>query len=201
MGSDTTVAKTGWRIDNVSVATQICGGTAPAVNSAVSRKTHAAAGIFDVNLPLNVPFTGAIGIEPRTGAVAGAHQMVVTFANPVSVGGVAVTSGTGTAAFTVAGAAVTIDLTGVTDVQRLGVTLSNVTSGANIGNVLVPMGVLAGDVGGNASVTGSDVSQAKAAASSGVVNGSSFRSDVNSNGTINATDVSIVKSKSGTTLP
>jgi len=61
----------------------------PAPSSAVSRKTHGGAGTFDINLPL-VPIGGAVGIEDRTGAVAGAHQEVITFANPVTVSGVAV---------------------------------------------------------------------------------------------------------------
>ena len=53
-----------------------------APSSAVSRKVHGAAGTFDVNLPL-VPIGGAVGIEDRTGAVAGAHQEVITFATPL----------------------------------------------------------------------------------------------------------------------
>ena len=66
-------------------------------SSAVSRKVH---GAFtgDINLPL-VPISGAVGIECRTGAVAGAHQEVITFATPVTLTGAAVTSGTGSATF------------------------------------------------------------------------------------------------------
>jgi hypothetical protein len=147
-----------------------------------------------------VPLTGAIGIEPRTGN-PGEHQIVVNFANPVTVGNAAVTTGAGAAAFTVSGNQVTVNLTGVPDVQRLGLTLSNVSDGSNIGSVMVPIGLLSGDTGGNATVTGSDVSQTKANAAVGTVNGSTFRTDVNINGTINATDVSIVKAKSGGSLP
>ena len=79
---------------------------APVPTSAVSRKTHGAAGTFDINLPL-VPLGGPVGIENRVGATAGEHQMVVTFSGPVTVGGVSVTSGTGSATFSVAGAVVT----------------------------------------------------------------------------------------------
>src|SRR3954469_13122016 len=77
----------------------------PVVQSAVSRKTHGAAGVFDIPLPL----TGTPGIECRTGAMAGALQVVVTFARPVPLTGAAVTSGSGAAAFSVSGATVTID--------------------------------------------------------------------------------------------
>jgi hypothetical protein len=48
---------------------------------------------------------------------------------------------------------------------------------------------------------GSDVSQAKAAAAIGTVSQGTFRADVNSNGTINATDISVVKARSGAVLP
>ena len=47
---------------------------APVPVSTVSRKTHGVAGNFDIDLPL-VAIGGAVGIEDRTGAVAGAHQM------------------------------------------------------------------------------------------------------------------------------
>jgi hypothetical protein len=195
MGSDSSVSHAGWRVDDVVIYGPC---SAPVVTSAVSRKSHGAAGTFDIPLP-QVPLNGAVGIEDRVGAVSGAHQIVVTFANNVTVGSVAVTSGTGAATFGVAGAVVTIDLTGVTDAQRLAVTLSNVSDGGSSGNVVIPMGVLAGDSNASGSVTGSDVSQVKAAA--GTTSAANFRSDVNANGTINATDISIVKSRSGAVLP
>jgi hypothetical protein len=173
-----------------------------ALLSAVSRKVHDGAGTFDINLPL-VPLGGAVGIEDRTGAVAGAHQIVVTFANPVTVGGSSATSGTGSiGSFSVSGAVVTLNLTGVTNAQRLGVTLADVhgSDGVSLGDLLVPMGVLLGDTSGNGSVTSTDVTQTKA--QSGLaVSASNFREDVNANGAINGTDVSSVKSKSGTALP
>ena len=199
VGSDSgTVPSTnpGVRIDNVTASSPVCGGSAPPVFSAVSRRLHGGAGIYDINLPLTA-LGGAIGVESRTGA----HQLIVTFTSPVTVGGIAVASGTATPAFTVAGAVVTINLTGVPDVQRLGITLENVSSGANLGNVLIPMGVLAGDTNGNGAVTGTDVSQTKAAASSGAVGPGTFRTDAVANGTINATDIGLVKSKSGNVLP
>jgi hypothetical protein len=179
--------------------TGLCGGPPPIPSSAVSRKTHGGAGTFDINLPL-VPIGGAVGIEDRTGTVAGAHTMVVTFANPVTVGGVAVTSGTGMASFSVAGAVVTVNLTGVTDAQRLGVTLMNVNDGTTAGDVLVPMGVLSGDTNASGGVSGADVAQTKT--QSGLAtNAGNFRTDVNSSGSITAVDVSLVKFKSGTVLP
>ena len=37
---------------------------------------------------------------------------------------------------------ITVNLTGVTDAQRLGVTLQNVSNGTTTTNILIPMGVL-----------------------------------------------------------
>ena len=163
----------------------------------VSRKTHGGAGTFDINLPL----TGSVGVECRSGGATNDYQMIVNFATPVTVGGASVTSGTGSvSSFSVSGSQVTVNLTGVTNAQRITVTLSNVNDGTHMGDVPVSMGVLVGDVNGNALVNASDVSLTKSQV--GVaVNGSDFREDVNANGVINSVDVALVKSKVGTALP
>jgi hypothetical protein len=202
-GSDATVVPAtnpGSRIDTLILNSTTCAGAAPVPSSAVSRKTHGGSGPFDITLPL-VPIGGAVGIEDRTGLVANAHQMVVTFPGAVTLSGVSVTSGTGSATFSGGGTAViTIDLTGVTNAQRIAVTLANVNNGSATGNVVVPMGVLSGDTNGNGSVNAGDVGQTKAQ-SGAVVGAGNFRTDVNSNGSINAGDVGLVKSRSGTALP
>jgi hypothetical protein len=199
-----------WSLDYESTSKVLTAGTlgrgvyalsggAPVPNSAVSRKNHGGIN-YDVPLPL-VAVNGAVGIEPRNGPTPGAFTIVVTFAAPVTVTGVAVTNGTGNATMSVAGAVVTINLTGVTDAQRLGVTLNAVDDGTGAGNVLIPMGVLVGDTQGNGSVSATDVSETKAAASVGTVNAGNFRTDLNVGGTVNATDVSIVKAAAGHVLP
>ncbi|MEP6602165.1 MAG: hypothetical protein ABJB49_10210 [Nitrospirota bacterium] len=201
-GSDGSVAPTtnpGSRIDTITIASAVCNTTSPTVNSAVSSKVHGVAGTFNVPLPL-VPLNGAVGIEPRSG-VAGAHQIVVTFANPVTVGGAAVTTGTGSVgSSSVAANVVTVNLTGVTNAQRLGVTLSSVNDGTNVGSVMIPMGVLSGDTNASGGVSAADVSQTKAQSGNTTV-GTNFRTDVNSSGAISAADVALVKSRSGTALP
>src|SRR5207253_10322348 len=170
---------------------------APMAQSAFSRKTHGAAGTFDIALPL----TGNVGIEDRSGGATNDYQMIVNFASAVTVESVAVTSGTGSVdSFSVSGSQVTINLSGVTNVQRITVTLHNVNDGTSTGDVPVSMGVLVGDVNGNAAVNASDVSLTKSQV--GVaVSGSNFREDVNANGTISATDVAQVKAEVGTALP
>ncbi len=187
-------------VQNVSraYAIPVC-AQGPAPSSAVSRKTHGAAGDFDINLPLS----GTPGIECRNGQGAGTdHKIVVTFANPVTVVSAAVTSGTGSVSGSpvVSGNTATVNLTGVTNAQTLIVTLSGVNDGMTMGNVVVPMSILNGDTTGSGSVNAGDVSQTKAQ-SGAVVGAGNFRTDVTANGTINASDVSAVKSKSGTALP
>ena len=98
------------------------------------------------------------------------------------------------------GATCTINLTGVTNAQRLGVTLSNVIAGTHSGDITIPMGVLLGDTTASGTVNAGDVSQTKAQ-SGQTVGAGNFRTDVTINGTINASDVSLVKSNSGNALP
>ena len=169
--------------------------TVPVAMSAVSRKVHGGAGTFDVPLPL----TGTPGLECRS--TGGAHTIVVTFGAPVTVAGASVTTGTGTAGSpSVSGAVVTVNLTGVTNAQRMVLTLTSVNDGTTTGDVAIPMNVLAGDTGGNGGVSSTDVAQTKAQ-SGQAVGGANFREDVNANGSINGTDVAQVKSSTGTLLP
>ena len=177
-----------------------------AATGAVSRQNHGAPGDFDINLPLS----GSPGIECRQGA-GGAYQMRVTFANPiVSVNGHpvpvpsdATLTGTGSvSSITIASNVVVVNLTGVTDVQQILMTLLNVSDGTASGNIPVPMKVLIGDSAGigNSSVGAADVGFVKSV--SGQVTGAgNFRADIAINGSINAGDVGLVKSKSGNSLP
>jgi hypothetical protein len=177
----------------------------PQLTSAVSRKTHGAAGAFDIDLQL----TGPAGIECRSGGTTKDYTMVLTFGESVSVNGspqAAVTAGTGTIGsggvsnggiVNVAANVVTIPLTNVDNAQTINVTLNSV-NGA--GNITVPMGVLVADANANGTVNASDVSQTKSRVGQ-TISSANFRSDVNANGSINASDVSVTKSNVGTGLP
>jgi hypothetical protein len=170
---------------------------APVAQSAFSRKVHGGAGTFDVPLPL----TGNVGVECRSGGATNDYQMIVDFANTVTIESVAVTSGTGSVgSFSVSGSQVTVNLAGVTDAQRITVTLHNVNDGTSNGDVSVSMGVLVGDVNGNSTVSAADVALTKSQVGA-VVGGSNFREDANVNGLINSVDVALVKSDVGTALP
>ncbi len=176
----------------------ITGNPALALNTAVSRKTHGAAGNFDINLPL----TGTPGVECRSANPG--HTLVFTFTNNVVSGSASVTSGTGSVSGSPAfsGNTMTVNLTGVTDSQTLGVTLSGVTdSFAQVQpNTVVNATFLSGDSTGNATVNASDVTQVKGQSGMLITTGN-FRTDLNANGAINAGDVGIAKSTSGHSVP
>ncbi len=176
----------------------VIGGSSIVPLSAVSRKTHGPAGVFDVNLPL----AGPPGIECRTSQTPGTYQVVVTFANPIAVsGGATLDAPTGGSVtnITVNGSVVTVDLAGVGNAQVIRVNL-NVTDGTNTGVASIPMGVLVGDTTASSDVNSSDVGQAKAN-SGQVTTMSNFRTDVTINGVINSSDVGVVKAGSGTFIP
>jgi uncharacterized delta-60 repeat protein len=166
---------------------------------AVSRKVHGSAGTFDIPLPLS----GAPGVECRRSAT-GSYTLVFTFGSTVVSGNASLTSGIGSVSGspTFSGNTMTTQLTGVTDVQKITVTLSNVTS--SIAEVLpttaININMLIGDTNGNKAVNATDLTQTKLRTGS-PVNIDTFRNDVTATGIISAADVTLVKSSSGHGLP
>jgi hypothetical protein len=181
----------------------------PTPTGIVSRKTHGAAGTFDVDL-----LPPAAGVECRSGGATGDHTVVVTFPASVTVFGngsikAQVSSGVGQVgtggvangnAVTSSGNTVTVQLTNVANAQRLSITLYSVSDGASSGNVIIPLNTLLGDTTGNGTVTASDVGLTKSVSGSAVT-ASTFRNDVNVNGAITASDLRQVKVQTGTSLP
>lgn len=172
---------------------------APQLSSVVSRKTHGAAGTFDINLPLTGP---PFGIECRSGGATSDYTIVFTFADPlVNVGSASISGGTVKPTSTISPTdshQYILEVTGVSSGQYHTVTLNNVNGDRTVGPFA--MGVLVGDTTGNGSVNSTDVGQTKL--QSGIpVSATNFRNDVAANGVINSSDVSLVKLASGTALP
>ena len=169
----------------------------PQLSQVVSRKTHGAAGTFDINMPLS----GPSGIEDRLGNPAGSHTIVLTFTNTVTAG-TATSSAGSVSNVSFDGTDMIVTLTGINDVQTVTVTANNVTNGptGTLPSITANIGFLQGDANGDRSVNSTDVSLTKSL-SGALVEGGNFRNDVNANGAINSTDVSIVKSRSGNVLP
>jgi hypothetical protein len=167
----------------------------PLLVGAVSRKTHGSAGTFDIDLIPPSP-----GIECRYGGANGNHQIVVTFAAPITFTGVTTACGS-VGSTSNAGSQLTINLTGVPNASRCSVTIQGVTDGVSSAHdVTVPVNFLTGDTNADAFTDAVDVSQTKSQSGNPVTN-ANFREDVNVDGFIDAVDTSLVKSKSGTALP
>ena len=170
------------------------------LTTAVSRKTHGSAGTFDLPLPFSSPF----GVECRSGSGGGNHSLVFTFTNSIVSGSASVTTGTGSVSggSVVAGNTMTVNLTGVTDAQLVGVTLSNVTDtfAQVLPSTLVSAKILLGDVNESSSVNATDIGQTKS--QTGTTTGiGNFRTDVNVSGSINSGDIGQVKANSGHSVP
>ncbi len=169
----------------------------PQVTTAVSRKTHGSAGTFDIDL-LNANF------GPECRSSGGNYTLIITFTNNIVSGNAGITSGTGSISGSPSfiGNTMTINLTGVADVQKITLTLRNVTDSFSqvMTDTAVSMNILIGDTTGDKTVNGTDVSQTKFQSGS-AVNTANFREDVNASGSINGTDVSLVKLRSGSGLP
>jgi hypothetical protein len=194
-GSSPVIASANYS-DGVGYVSQLGGLQGPI--TATSRKTHGAAGDFDIDLP----FSGPVGIECRTGGASGDYKLVVSFAEPVTVSSASLS---GTGAIPPGGASasanqITVNLTGVANAQTILVTLSGVSDGPNTADVSVAMGVLIGDTTANGSVNSSDIAQTQSQ-SGQLMTTSNFREDVTVNGMINSSDIGLVQSKSGTALP
>src|SRR6185295_5996579 len=102
----------------------------------VSRKPHGSTSVYDIDLPV----TGATGIECRSDGATNDYSIVVTFDSPVTVTGTPqaqVTLGTGAVGsggvsnggmVSISGKVVTVPLTNVANAQTINVTLFGVNS-------------------------------------------------------------------------
>ena len=169
---------------------------APNLTSAVSRKTHGAAGTFDVLLPPD-----GSGIECRS--VAGGMALVMTFDQPVTAGSASVTTGAAAinGAPVFSGSTMTVNLAGVGNGQAVTVALSQVTSsGGGVTQALtIPFRILQGDVNADGTAAAGDIFLTKLRASQ-TTNGSNFRSDINCDGSIAAGDVFLVKAAAASSV-
>ena len=171
---------------------------AVALVAAVSRKSHGAAGVFDISLPL----AGEPGVECRSSS--GNHSLVFTFTNTLVSGSADLKTGAGSIQGSPAfdGRTMTVNLTGVSDVQRITLAISDVTDqfGQVLPDAAVSMNMLVGDINASKVVTASDLGQVKASAGTAVTS-ANFRADVAVSGEITASDIGLVKSRAGQSLP
>jgi hypothetical protein len=182
----------GGRQDYLVVGNDFC-TNAPTPIGVVSRKVHGSAGALDIPLPL----TGTPGIECRSGGVT---QVVLDFQLPVTFSGASIT-GTGSVTSTSGSGTTeaTINLSGVTNVQNITVTLQGAKAAGSPTDIPIPVGVLLGDVNATGGVDGNDVSAVQSHTRQ-TANQSNCRFDVNISGGIDGNDVSLTQSSTRTSL-
>lgn len=164
-----------------------------------SRKTHGAAGVFQVPINDTILINGAVNVESR--GIGVGHNIVFQFnANIISIGSVtAIDESTASVAATATPNAneVVVTLPTLTDNKRVTVSLPMV-NGVSI-NKSASIGFLLGDVNDSRSVNASDISSVKAR-SGQPTTAANFRFDVNASGAINSSDISASKSRAGASL-
>jgi hypothetical protein len=176
----------------------------PRLLTALSRKTHGAAGTFDIVLDTSQLIGGFVTTESRASDAGGTgHQVVFQFDGPIAAPGTpdvvdALGNSIGSIVSAIAnGNNVEVTFTGIADNTRANVTLSNVN---NASNPSVAIGFLAGDANDTRAVTPGDIASVKAR-SGQTTNATNFRFDINASGSINASDIAAVKARSGLVLP
>lgn len=168
----------------------------------LSRKTHGAAGPFDLVIDHSIAIGGALTIEPR--AIGSGHQIVFQFDGPVTgVGATVVTDAAsnpvGSASTQSSGNEVIVTLVNVPDRQRRRVELTSVNGTLD---VAAAVGFLAGDANGSGAINAADVSAVRAR-SGQITDESNYRHDINATGRISAADIaaSRVRAALALTLP
>jgi hypothetical protein len=96
----------------------------------------------------------------------------------------------------------TVNLTGVADLQQIGVTLTGVTDslGQVVPDTVVSINMLIGDTNGDRTVNAGDALQTRSRSGQST-DATNFRSDVNVDGVVNSGDSLAVRSRSGGSLP
>jgi hypothetical protein len=183
-------------------AFEVNGATAPAFQTAVSRKVHGAAGTFD--LPLSLVTPPNINHNPTTEPRQGPAQTIVfTFDKPLTAATATITEGTATAATpTFSGNDVVVGLTNVTNQQYVTIALTNVASvdGGTGGSGSVRVGFLVGDVNQNRVVTLADLGLVNAQLAQAVTV-ANYLKDVNASGTLTLADKGITNANLTKALP
>ena len=168
----------------------------PVLTAVVSQKIHGSAGPFELPIAV-VPLT----VESR--AIGVGHVIVFRFDIAITSPGNVALMQTSPAGGAVASAEVKnneirVTLTGVTDNQRVTISLANINDIQNA-TASASLGFLVGDINNSTSVNASDIIGVKAR-SGQATTAANFKFDVDASGSVNASDISAVKARAGLAL-
>ena len=174
---------------------------APKLSQVMSQKIHGLAGAFDLQIDVPQSSNGPT-VEPR--ASGSGHTVIFRFDIPITVPGDVTLvqsspAGGATATALASGQDVRVTLTGVTDNQRVTISLAAINGVPNA-SASATIGFLIGDVNNTRAVNSSDILGVKARAGQ-AISTTNFMFDVNASGRIDAADLSVVRARSGLTLP
>ncbi len=170
-----------------------------AVDAVWSRRTHGN-GTFDVWIDRTKAIGADVTVEPR---VIGSTHTIVFHLNAAVTSTGAVTAvnpalaSVGAPTVTYSGNEVRVTLTGITDNQRVKVKVVNINN-AGV-DVEAALGFLVGDVSTTGRINACDISSTKAHKNQ-TANTNNARFDIDASGTIDDTDVSLIKERSGRVL-
>ncbi len=166
-----------------------------------SRKIHGAAGPFDLPVTYAAPIGGpTITVEPR--AIGAGHKLLFQFNNAITIAGSVIVTDVnsnpiGSGSPLPSGNDVVVTVAGVPDNKRVRVSLTGVNG---VLDVSASIGFLVGDVSETRSVNAADISSVKARIGQ-PASLANFKVDVDASGVIGPTDLTLVKARSGLTLP
>lgn len=175
-----------------------------ALNAVQSRKTHGAAGTFDLPISTVPAVNGLVSTEPRV--IGSGHSIVFQFNQAITAAGtVSLTDvggnpiGSATAAINGGNTSeVIVTVTGVVN-SRVLVSLANVSAATGTLNAAAAVGFMLGDVNSNRAVNASDVVSLRNRLTEPTT-APNARFDLDLSGTVDAADTALVKTTSGTGL-
>lgn len=201
-------------VDNISITSAGLGTIAanipaappaPALLSAVARRTHGSSGNFDI--PIN--FASGTSAPPTTAVECrSGNQVNVVLAFNKAVNSVTATLAAGSATvgspnYDSVNKTVTVPLTDVANAQKLQLNFSNIRAADSgvLVNAVVTCGYLIGDADGDGYVTSADaVLERNNSGLQAGQPGCDFRADVNADGYVTSADAVIVRNYSGTQI-
>ena len=164
-----------------------------------SRKTHGAAGSFDLPVDRTVLVNGPVSVEPRVSGTG--HTIVFQFNGTITSPGTVIAADSASASIgtTVAISAneVLVTLAGIADKRRVDISLTNVNATLD---ARAAIGFLVGDVNSTRSVDRFDASAVKAHAGQ-TTTATNFHYDLNVSGSVSAADIAAVKARATLALP